>query len=244
MAISIGSFAIGDDGTGTTDTDRFFNATDKSTEISWSANDTIVAITGSENQNAFDLGTPTGTGLTFTEQTKYDFSTANESAIGLYTDKPTGSGSNVTVTHTPAENSGGRSFCLLLWVISGDVDSFTVLTADTSESDWNQTVAAGDIVIFAFMDWQATSPDTGKTPETASGTVTERVDVGDGSTYAIWAADWDSDNSAGTYDYGANNYTSLRIVRTAIVLTPAAATAGGIVVPPRRLHRARLQGVR
>ena len=234
MAISVGQFAIADDGTGTSDTDRYFNSASKSIELTWAAGDTIIAFWSVGTGNDIAPTAPTGTGLSFTNIGDNSHDNADESEVAMWHDKPTGSGTNVTVTCNPS-NPSGRYWSIVFWVISGDVDSYTVLTPDVAESAWNRTTAVGDLVIFAFDDWNATNPPN-KTPETASGTVTKRVDVGDNATHAVWCADW-VDTDAATDDFGPTNFTSLQVARAAIHLVPAA--GGGSAVPTPRLSTAR-----
>jgi hypothetical protein len=84
-------------------------------------------------------------------------------------------------------------------------------TANNTESSISRTVAAGSTVIIGVMDWNATNPP-GKTPLTGSGTATERRDAGNGSSYAQYLCEW-ANVSAGTFSFGPNNYTSLKIAQ-------------------------------
>jgi hypothetical protein len=81
-------------------------------------------------------------------------------------------------------------------------------------------------VCMFVCDFNATNPP-GKTPATGSGTATERLDQGNGTTYAQWVADWVG-TSAGTFTFGPNNYTSLQVAQVSLEITDpggAAATA-------------------
>jgi hypothetical protein len=84
-------------------------------------------------------------------------------------------------------------------------------TANNTEAAISRTVVDFSTVIYGLMDWNATNPPA-KTPLTGSGVATERRDAGDGASYAQWLAEWEA-VSAGTYNFGPNGYTSLKVAQ-------------------------------
>jgi len=106
------------------------------------------------------------------------------------------------------------AFGFAVWVVTGNPAGVTNATGNFNESAISRTVADGSVVIYGLDDWNATNPP-GKTPLTGSGTATERSDGGDGATHAHWLADWVG-TTAGTYNFGPNNYTSLKVAQAII----------------------------
>jgi hypothetical protein len=214
LAIAIASF---------TQVANWFTTTSPVTlTASWAAGDVVVVAGGTESGN-YTYGTPTATGLTFSLASTVAAG-ADECTAYIWTATAAGSGSGVTIsaTHSTGGNAG-----LAAWVCSG-VSGVVASTGNFTETAYSLTTTAGDMVVYAGFDWNATTPN--KTPSTGSGTATERTDTGNGSNYGIYIADW-LGAAAGTFSFGPSNYTGLKVAQAAIRLTAA---AGGATAPPPR----------
>lgn len=202
------------------------------TGVAWAAGDIIVVI-GVTEDNSRTFTAPTNANLTFAAQGTPG-NTANECKTYCWTATAgsTQTGQTITANLSAATSNGG----LAVWVWSGGPTGVTGATTNYTEAGVSLTVAAGDGVSLALGDWNATTPT--KTPATGSGTATERVDVGNGSTYGIWAAEWVG-TAAGSFSFGPNNYTGLKVSQYAIVVQAPTATA---TAPPPRRRRHHLIG--
>ncbi len=191
------------------------------TGVNWAAGDWVIVFGAMESSSPRALTDPTATGLTFSKASTADPNSSAECEAGFWVAQAAASGSSVTVTQ--GVDGGTLNHGLAVWVISGGATSVTGITGSTTEANFSQTVAAGDAVIVALADWNATNPP-GKTPATGSGTATERFDTSDGSSYSVWGADWVG-TSAGTFSFGPNNYTSLKVAQVGVrVIAPVGGT--------------------
>lgn len=205
MALAVRSF--------TPDSNWFTNAVGgKSVTVSWQAGDAVVVFCGIESDNR-NINAPTATGLTFANYSLVDGTTGNEAGAGFWAAIAASSGTNVTVSFS---SNGAGYGGLAVWVISGGVTGFTAVTGNNTESALSISTASGDAVLYGLTDWNATNPP-GKTPLTGSGTATERVDTGNTNNYAIYLADWVG-TAAGTFSFGPNNYTNLKVAQVAIIV--------------------------
>ena len=189
------------------------------TGVAWNAGDIIIAIGGTENAS-YTLGTPTNANLTFSLAASVTTGAANECTGYVWTATAGSSQTGQTITTTIS--SSGKMGGLHIWVVAGGPTGTTGAVANQTETAPSLTVAAGDVVCFGLFDWNASNPP-GKTPATGSGTATERSDVGNGSEYATWCADWVG-TAAGSFSFGPNNYTGLKVAQAAIVVQAPAAT--------------------
>jgi hypothetical protein len=184
------------------------------TGLSWNSGDTIIFMGGGET-GAFTFGvTPSNANLSFGSiLLNVPASPTGPECFGvLYkaTAASSQTGQTITVTHNATASA---AFGGCVWVIPGASGTANV-SGNTTESPLSLTVSGGSVVCYILLDWNATNPP-GKTPLAGSGTSTERRDQGDGSRYAQLVFDW-AGVSAGTYNFGPNNYTSLTAVQLAI----------------------------
>lgn len=187
----------------------------KTCTVSFSAGDIIVVAGGIETDTR-DFNLPTATGLTFTQQPLQDAGSGSEAAAGIWTAVAAGAGSSVVITQsiTGVSNSG-----LAAWVVSGG-STITGITGSLANAAFaGVTVGAGDTVIVFLADFTAANPP-GLTATTGSGTATERVDIGDGTSYGVWGADW-VNTAAGTFSFGATSYGALNTAQVGVVITSA-----------------------
>lgn len=191
-------------------------ATRNITGVAWSSGDIIVVV-GVTEDNTRTLTAPTNANLTFTQQVAS--ATANECKVYIWT--ATAGSSQTSQTIASTISASGSHGGLAVWVITGSPTGIANATLASNETAASITAASGDVVIFLLGDWNATTPT--KTPATGSGTATERIDTGNGSTYGIWAAEWVG-TAAGTFSFGPNNYTGLKAMQASIRVT---APAGG-----------------
>jgi hypothetical protein len=181
------------------------------TGVAWSSGDIIVVI-GVTEDNSRTLTAPTNANLTFTQRVTPG-NTGNECKTYCWsaTAGSSQTGQTIAATISASGSHGG----IAVWVVTGSPSGVTGGVTNYTESALSIAVGAGDIVCYAFADWNATTP--GKTPATGSGTATERVDTGNGSTYGVYMADWVG-TSSGTFSFGPNNYTGLKSSQIALVV--------------------------
>lgn len=230
MAIAIDSFAA--------DSNWFASGAKTVTGRSWDTDDVIIVFAALENgSGGQDLSAPTNGNLTFTQRSFIGNTNGQECEAGLWTAVAGSTQSSQTITLPSASWHQG----LAVWVVSGvDNTTITGLTATNTESRYSQSVTAGDLVVVGLGDWNATNPP-GKTPNaTLSSTATERFDTGNGSTYAVYGADWIV-GTTGTGSFGPNNYTSLKVAQVGVYMSPTAAAAAGTPPLRRRFMSAQLQ---
>lgn len=185
------------------------------TGLAWSSGDRIVVIAGTENTSV-TLGAPTNANLTF-PAAHASSTSGTECEIHVFSAV---AGSAQTGQAVAMTGTGGHwGHCVL--VIAGGANGVANAIANLTESSISRTVAAGSIGIHAVMDFNATNPP-GKTPLTGSGTALERLDQGNGTTYAQWVATWVG-MSAGTFSFGPNSYTSLQVAQAFIEITDTGA---------------------
>ena len=218
MALSIAQFAQVSNWYATTNPQTI-------TGLSWSAGDIIVVIGGAENA-ATTQSTPTNANLTFTLGAESTSGSFDESSIHVWTATAgsTQSSQTVSVSGGGAGHRGAAA-----WVVTGSPTGVANATANLTESAISRTVSAGSVVVYGFMDWNATNPP-GKTPLTGSGTATERRDSGNGSSYAQYLCEWVG-TSAGTYSFGPSNYTSLKVAQAIIEITAPAGDVDATATP-------------
>ena len=217
MAVSVVSF----NATSTLQT----NTTPKTvTGLSWSSGDVIVVAGGCEASTGV-MGTPTNANLTFTLRQSVTDGGSNESPAWVWTAVAGSAQSSQTIS---AAKTGFASVVwgFGVWVLTG-TDDYATGFSSRSESAQSLTTSTGSAVVFWLSDWNASNPPD-KTPSTGSGTATERLDAGNGSNWAHWAADWVG-TTAGTTTYGPNNFTSLQVGQVAVEITAA---AGALPITP------------
>lgn len=191
----------------------------KSVTVSWSAGDAVIVFLAVETDSR-NLVAPTATGLTFSQLSLVDGASGLECAAGMWGAIAGASGSSVSVTGS--SSGAAANGCITVWVISGGPSSLTAVTGNTTESTLSIACGAGDVVCYGLVDWNATNPP-GKTPATGSGTATERADQGNGSNYGVYIADWVG-TSSGTFGFGPNNYTSLKVAQAAVLVKAPSGT--------------------
>jgi hypothetical protein len=233
VALSVAQFAqVGD----------WFNAGTPSniTGLSWSTGDIIVVFTGIEHGTSSPVVTPSNANLTFGAAKASEISDTggNDCRVWIWAATAGSGQSSQTIACTRTAGTGTQTFGGAAWVVTGGPSGTTNATANLTESAISRTVSAGSVVIFALLDWNATNPPN-KTPATGSGSATERRDVGNTSNYAQYIADWVG-TSAGTFSFGPNNYTSLKVAQTIIEVTAPADTYVRptiVVAPSVAVHR-------
>lgn len=200
--------------------------------VTFKAGDEIVVVGGTESGGTDTLALPTASGLTFSLVTST--ATAGECAAYLWRATAAAAGTSVVVTsvHTGTTDCG-----LQAWVRPNTATSTTTLTATITEAAFSTNPPAGSDVIVAYFDFLA-SAGASRTPTTASGTVTERVDAQVASHYTQWAADWQG-VAAGTQSFGPTSYATptVQVAQVGIVLGPSLPQRRPPIVP-----RARPQG--
>jgi hypothetical protein len=228
MALSIAQF---------TQVSNWFAPNGKNiTGVNWSSGDIIVVITGAESDASTATDTPSNANLTFgAAKATQDAASAGDTQIRVWsaTAGSSQSSQTIAITGTASFNNGGAC-----WVVTGSPTGTTNATANLNESATSRTVAAGSVVIYGHMDWNATNPQ-GKTPATGSGSSTERRDAGDGGSYGQYLCEWVG-VSAGTFSFGTNNYTSLQVAQCVIEVTAPAddfVRPTIIVAPSVAVHR-------
>lgn len=208
---------------GTPATPDWFSTADRAIQdVNWSDGDVIAVLVTKENASGGAPDAPTATGLTFTLRWSQATGGTDESSCAMYTATATADGVNVDIDLSESAGAWVHGGCA--WVRSGVTETgLVVVGPNLSESAFSQLVTAGADLLYGAVDWNANNPP-GKSPTTGSGTSAERVDTGNGSNYGILAFDW-TGVSAGTFDFGANNYTSLQVAHGAIVLPSVAVGA-------------------
>ena len=173
------------------------------TGVAWSTGDTVVVVGGTE------IGTTTLTGCTNANLTfgaakaSLNVGGSNAAAYIWASDPAVSSQSAQTITITAGggqQNSGAGC-----WVITGPSTGLANATANATSAAFSLTVSAGSVVVHGVISFSSTTPN--KTPATGSGVATERRDLGDGVSYAQWAAEWVG-TAAGTFSFGPNNYSA------------------------------------
>lgn len=177
------------------------------TGVSWSAGDIIVVAGGSEGI-ADTLGTPTNASLTFALQV----STSLGGAFA-YMWTATAASTQSAQTIAGSRSAGAGQWGINCWVITGSPSGLGVSFANGSNAATSLTTAAGSVVCYFGSDFNATNNN--ETPATGSGTATERADIGNGTNYGVYAAEWVG-TSAGSATYGLASYTGWAASQVAI----------------------------
>lgn len=174
------------------------------TGVAWEEDDVIVVAFGTANGQGGDPSSATNANLTFTNRELIN-GTGNECGFGIWTAVAGSAQTNQTIT---LNNDGWIEHGGCAWVLQN-------ATLTGFQSDSNQTESAitlnpseGSVVIYFAADWNAST--TLGTPETNTGTLTERHDAGDGSSWGAIAVDW-ADVDAGSDGWGVStsDYSSL-----------------------------------
>lgn len=169
------------------------SATKVTSSISWNSGDVIVAICGAEGGQ--DLGTPTATGLTFTQM-----QTANSGSICYaksFTAVAASAGSStVTVTIDNAFAHWGAG----IWVFTG-TDGVGNSTSQATSAKTVSLAAtdAHSAVCWCIFDWSA-DPTTGISPSPTATDIRQATQVSNRYTYYI--ADLTDQPSASPTSYG------------------------------------------
>lgn len=218
MALSVVSF--------TPIANWFLATTPRSTPatLNWGIGAQVVIMGGADTALG-TLGNPTNANLTFgAPKASVATGGGTECEAYVWVSAPAGSAQvNQAIQGTEAGSSS--HWGIGAWVIEGGPTGFANATANLTETAISRTVTAGSIVCYGFFDFNATNPP-GKTPLTGSGTATERVDVGNGTNYGIYMADWVG-TAAGTFNFGPNNYTAEQVAQVIVEITAPAVTAVG-----------------
>lgn len=183
--------------------------------LSWNEDDVIVVVSDIEGANS-SLGAPTNANLTFTARQTQDNGSANDSEIRAWTAKAGSTQSTQTVQATRSAGSG--SWRMQVWVLRG-VDDYTGGWANLNESATAYNPSAGSVIIYAHSDWNATA--AGRTPETNSGTVTERIDSQASGIMTTYACEWVGVN-AGSDNWGVTSYSGMQIAQLGLEITEGA----------------------
>ena len=198
------------------------NTNPKTATVSWAAGD-IIVIRGASEAGSLTLGTPTATGLTFTQQADEGSGSSSECDATIFAATAASAGSGVTVSLTA---SGATSlFWGFHWSVWSGASGVTGGTGNINEATTNLTTGAGDAVVFILGDFAATTPFT-RVPATGSGTATERVELF-ATSYSVYAADWVG-TAATTAAYGITDYTSLTAASAFLVLTAGGPSTPGL----------------
>lgn len=196
------------------------------TSVAWEKDDIIVVIAGSMNDAATGPAqlTPSlsNANLSFSLAVDLGGNTGTECGAWLYTATAGSAQTGQTISFS-ASWSGGTTQAIgfSVWVLRG-ASGVRNATGDHSEASISRTVLAGSTVIHGLMDWNSTNPP-GKTPLTGSGTPNERLDQGDTTHYAQWLSEWVG-VAAGTFSFGPNNYTSLKVSQVIVEVAAAGTT--------------------
>lgn len=197
------------------DADNWFSTGNPTVTATWKTGDTVFVWGGTEN-NAFTLATPSATGLGSWSLLS-SLVTPGECTAYLWQATATADGTSAVITSVKAGGTGRAGICAL--VSPGGATDVTAMTGSIAEAPWNTTVTAGQTVIVAFADFNATA--NGSAAATGSGTATKRRGGGDGATWGQWVADWQG-VSAGTFDFGSADYTTpaVQVAQVAVKFTP------------------------
>ena len=198
---------------------NWFSAAAQSVTISYDAGDILVVASGLENGSAAGtLVAPTASNVTFDAVGASPSNISDtECACGMWVGEATGSGTSVTIKGATSGQGSGAVWKVQGATLTGKIE----LGPNTTEAAFNQAVAAGDAVFYAGFDWNAHTGNL--TGTTGSGTLTERVDFGNGTTWGGWLGDWVG-TAAGTFDFGVTDYSALKVNHAALVLKATAAT--------------------
>lgn len=190
------------------------------TGLNWSDGDYIVVVGGIQKGQDGASGcilNVTHATQVFSLQQSANIAQATESVAQIWRSVAVGAGTAETLTVLLNCGAGSLASGAAAWVVTGGPTGVTNADSSNVESPFTEGVGPGSVVISGLMDFNATNPP-GKTPLTGSGTATERRDVGDGTTYAQWLADW-VNTSSGTFSFGPNNYTSLAVGQVLLEVT-------------------------
>jgi hypothetical protein len=195
--------------------------------VAWSTGDIVVCVAGSENDSP-TFGNPSNANLTFgAPKANTAGASGVESRAYIWASSAAASsqtGQTITVNDDFAAANKG----IAALVVSGNPTGVANAIANLTESLISRTVSAGSVCVHFLFDWNGTTPPA-KTPATASGTAVERADEGT-SAYAIWGATW-TGTSAGTFNFGPSDYTSLKVAQVFIEVTaPSGAAATPSIV--------------
>lgn len=188
------------------------SATRTVTGVAWSSGDIIVVMGGTEGADT-TMATPTNANLTFSLRASVTAGGTNECPQYCWSAAAASGQTAQTISCVITNGTKGGNICV--WVITGGPTGITGAVANQTETAFSMTPAAGDVVVYQFFDWNAAGAPT-KTPLTGSGTGTEREDQVY-STFGVWCADWVG-TSAGTFNFGPNNYTSMKVAQAAIIV--------------------------
>jgi hypothetical protein len=190
------------------------------TGVSWNDGDMIIAWGANEGEGGL-VNAPTNANLTFTLR---DSSTGGTSESESYIWSAPATSTETSQTIACSSNSNGN-FGVCVWVLRPGTDKVFEIGNSHNNRDESSppslSVSADSIVCYGGADWNATNPP-GKTPATGSGTSTERLDQGNGASYAQYVADWVGTSATST-TFGPNNYTSLKIAEVALEIKEVSA---------------------
>lgn len=201
-------------------------ATRSVTGLAWSAGDIIVIVGGTENAST-TIGNPTNANLTIGAP-KASSTSGGGAECAIYVWASTAAAGAQTGQSISATASGGLMWGMSVWVITGAPTGFANATANLTETAISRTVSAGSIVCYGLTDFNATNPPA-KTPATGSGSANERLDQGNTTNYAQYLCDWVG-TAAGTFNFGPNNYTSLKVAQAIVEITGPSGITGTVAV--------------
>lgn len=197
------------------ESDNMFDGTADVDTIDWLEGDMLVVWSGTEN-GAQTLNAPTNVNLTFTQRIPQAGTDANDCEGQFYTATATTDQTAQTIEVGPTTGGHRGSH---VWRLRPNGATLGIGNSFSSLANSAQSLTVGQhsVVCYALGDWNANNPP-GKTPGTGSGTATERMDDGNGTTWGFWVADW-NDTDAGTFDFGPSNFTSLNVNQMALEIT-------------------------
>jgi hypothetical protein len=196
--------------------------------LTWVTGD-IILVLGIGADTGVTLGTPTATGLTFTQQTS---STITSACTGYAWTATAASGGSGAIQVVPGRTNANDFWGIIAWVVHGSDGIGTKSAgADTAQTISLATTQDNSAVFEVIGDW-GTGSVAGHT-WTPSGQ-TEREASQNGTAYTVYAADWADRGTAGTVSYGVSvtasgqNYTKIAIE----MLGTTASVSGGTGVQP------------